>query len=95
MVELIFEDEKKINEPSFDKCTCEWSKDGSTIIADKDCPIHGPAARKVLSQPVSIGRSSSKKEGKPFLEKAKFWAVAGTIAIFAGVIIWRIIGKFT
>jgi len=84
--------EAQANESKLIRCTCEWTQDGSKIIPDKNCPVHGARTRKLLEQPVSVGGKDPNK--KPMMDKIKFWAIAGTIAIFTAVIVWKIVTKF-
>ncbi|MFW6173152.1 MAG: hypothetical protein ACOC5T_05350 [Elusimicrobiota bacterium] len=93
------QEEDNSNEPEEEnfgkKCTCDWSSSNEKdFMPNLNCPVHGPRARKVFKDTFS-GKNKVEKDKTSLLKKkGKFWAIAITIAIFAAIILFKIVQKF-
>jgi len=81
------------------KCICDWSTNNEYgFIPNVNCPIHGERVKKSLKTSISYHGNNEEIGNKKFSidnlsKKAKFWIVAAVIAVFGGLLAWRIILK--
>jgi len=93
--------ETKVNEPKKEpdkfetKCICDWSeKDKYGFIPNTECPVHGEDAKRILKKTISYDKEGKSGKFEKLKKDAKFWIVAFVIAVFGGLVVWRLIGKF-